>query len=214
MKKDNLLEVKQRVELHISTESGILNLSTHIEHIDNENKIIVAAPFYQGRMYPFLAREHVEILSIVEDVGVVSCEAIVEKRLRNGNIVFLSLERITELAKNQRRRHFRLPTLLDTEILMSNSFSDKNIHGIAKDISAGGIRCVTPVKLAAAEGVHLKVDLNGEVLDLSSNIIDSVELLTKTDQYETRFEFKNVEQRQERVLVAYIFNEQRKRRRK
>lgn len=214
MKEDNLLEVRQRVELHIATESGILNLSTHIEHINDDDRFIVAAPFYKGRMYPFLAREHVEVLSVVEDVGVVSCEAVVEKRLRNGNIVFLSLERITEITKNQRRRHYRLPTLLDSEIAMSNRVREKRVHAVVKDISAGGVRCVTPIRLNSSEGVHLKVNLNGEILDLNSKVVDCTEMMSDIDKFETRFEFENVQQRQERAIVAYIFDEQRKRRKK
>lgn len=214
MKDTNLLEVSQRVELHIATESGVLNLSTHIEHINSDDRFIVAAPFYKGRIYPFLAREHIEVLSVIEDVGVVSCEAIVEKRLRNGNVVFLSLERISDITKNQRRRHFRLPTLLNTELEMPKRLKDQKLNALVKDISAGGIRCVTPIKLNSSEGVQLKVNLNGEVLNLNSNVINSCEMALDADKYETRFEFKDVQARQERTIVAYIFDEQRKRSRK
>ena len=63
--KSKFFKPKQRVELHIDTERGILNLSTHVEHVTDAGEFIVAAPFYKGQLYPFLKREHVELYSIV-----------------------------------------------------------------------------------------------------------------------------------------------------
>lgn len=207
-------KAKQRVELHIETDRGVLNLSTHIEHISDEGELIVAAPFYKGQLYPFLAREHVELFSIVEGVGVISCDVIVVKRLKNGSIVLLMLERISEVRKTQRRRHYRLPTLLDTELESLDRKDFSNLHAVTRDISAGGLRCVTPEKLYEKEHVRLKVDLNGEILNLHSSVLESVSLTADQLRFETRFEFDDLELQQERVIVAYIFEEQRKRRRR
>ncbi len=214
MKENRYLKVKQRVELHIFTKGSILNLSTHIEHVTEDGKFIVAAPFYQGQLYPFLAREHVELYAVIEGAGVVSCDVLVEKRLRNGKIVLLLLERISDIKKTQRRKHFRLPTLLETEITAKLNTREPDIHAVAKDISAGGIKCITPEKLAAKEIVSIKMDLNGEKIEVDSSVLDSLEVSTENVRFETRFEFAEMELKQERIIVAYIFDEQRKRRRR
>lgn len=210
----NWFKAKQRVELHIETDRGVLNLSTHIEHITDEGEIIVAAPFYKGQLYPFLAREHVELFSIVEGVGIISCDVIVAKRMKNGSIVLLLLERISEIRKTQRRRHYRLPTLLDAELETTDRDDLHRLHAVTRDISAGGLRAITPEKLFEREHVKLKVDLNGEVLNLHSSVLESVSLKADQLRFETRLQFDALALDQERVIVAYIFDEQRKRRRR
>lgn len=207
-------KVKQRVELHIQTSKGVLNLSTHIEHVTDQGEFIVAAPFYKGQLYPFLSKEHIEVFTIVEGVGVISCDVVVSKRLKNGSIVLLLLERISEVRKTQRRRHYRLPTLLDTELEVTDRPSFETFQAVARDISAGGIKCITPEALFNKEHVRLKVDLNGEILNLHSSVLESIALSPDEIRFETRFEFDSIALQQERVIVAYIFEEQRKRRRR
>jgi len=212
--KSNFFKPKQRVELHIDTERGVLNLSTHVEHVTDAGEYIVAAPFYKGHLYPFLKREHVELFAIVEGAGVVSCDVIVERRLKNGDIVLLLLERISDIRRTQRRRHYRLPTLLDAEIIANERSEMHRIHAVTRDLSAGGMRMVTPEILFQKEHVKLKVDLNGEELSLHSSVLESVSLSTESLRYDTRFVFDNLDLNQERMIVAYIFEEQRKRRRR
>jgi c-di-GMP-binding flagellar brake protein YcgR len=208
------LKVKQRVELHIETSKGVLNLSTHIEHITDDGEFIVAAPFYRGQLYPFLAKEHIELFAVVDTIGIISCDVVVAKRLRNGSIVLLLLERVSELRKTQRRKHYRLPTLLDAEVEVDGRIDFQKIQAVTRDISAGGIRCITPERLFEREHVKLKVDLNGDVLNLHSKVLESISLTTDQLRFETRFEFDDLEIQQERTIVAYIFEEQRKRRRR
>lgn len=207
-------KVKQRVELHIQADGKVLNLSTHIEHVKDDGEFIVAAPFYKGQLYPFLAKEHVEMLSIVEGVGIISCDVIVQRRLRNGAVVLVLLERISEIRKTQRRRHYRLPTLLDAEVEPTDRMDFSSLQAIARDISAGGIRCITPEKLFEREHVKLKVDLNGEVLNLHSSVLESFPINPDDFRFETRFMFDEIPLEQERMIVGYIFEEQRRRRKR
>lgn len=212
--KSKFFKPKQRVELHIDTEKGILNLSTHVEHVTDAGEFIVAAPFYKGQLYPFLKREHAELFSIVEGAGVISCDVIVERRLKNGDVVLLLLERISDIRRTQRRKHYRLPTLLDAEVIANERPEMHRIHAVTRDLSAGGMRMVTPERLFEKEHVKLKVDLNGDELNLHSSVIESISLSAESLRFDTRFEFSNLALDQERMIVAYIFEEQRKRRRR
>lgn len=214
MLENKWFQEKQRVELHIGTDRGVLNLSTHIERITDDGKYIVAAPFYRGQLYPFLTREHVEMFTKIETVGVISCDVLVERRLKNGEIVLLLLEQISEVERTQRRRHYRLPTLLDAEVEFNERPDLTHFHAITKDISAGGIKCITPERLFEREHVKLKVDLDGHVLNLHSKVLESVALSSEELRFETRFEFDDLGIDEERVIVAYIFDEQRRRRRR
>lgn len=203
---------KQKVELHIETDSGVLNLSTHIEQITDAGEFIVAAPFYQGQLYPFLSKEHVELVTIIESMGIISCDVVVSKRLRNGSIVLLLLEKVSEIRKIQRRKHYRLPTLLETEVIPLMRPEKVHLHAVTKDISAGGLKCVTPERLFQKEHVRLKVDLNGESLKLNSSVLDSVAISKEALRFETRFVFEHLNMEEEKTIVAYIFEEQRRRR--
>lgn len=88
---------KQRVELHIETESGVLNLSTHIEQITDAGEFIVAAPFYQGQLYPFLSKEHVELVTIIDSMGIISCDVVVSKDLETVVLFFCYLKKYQKL---------------------------------------------------------------------------------------------------------------------
>jgi c-di-GMP-binding flagellar brake protein YcgR len=209
-----MFKIKQKVELHIDTSTGILNLSTHIEHITDAGEFIVAAPFYKGQLYPFLAKEHVEMVCKMEHMGIISCDVVVSKRLRNGSIVLLLLEKISDIRKVQRRRHYRLPTLLETEVVPLSRQERIQLHAVTKDISAGGVKCITPERLFQQEHVRLKVDLNGESLKINSSVLESVEMSPAALRFETRFQFEKLNMDEERTIVAYIFEEQRKRRAK
>lgn len=205
-------KIKQRVELHIETELGVLNLSTHIENITDAGEFIVAAPFYRGQLYPFLTQEHVELVSIIDSMGIISCDVIVSKRMKNGSIVLLVLEKISDIRKVQRRRHYRLPTLLDTEVVPLMRLERVHLHAITKDISAGGLKCITPERLFQEEHVRLKVNISGETLKLNSSVLESVALTPEALRYETRFEFDDLKMNEEKIIMGYIFEEQRKRR--
>lgn len=212
--KNKWFKPKQRVELHVETDRGTLNLSTHLEHITDDGSFIVAAPFYRGYLYPFLAKEHMELYTIVEGTGVIRCEVVLEKRLKNGDVVLLLLEKISDVKRTQRRKHYRLPTLLDAELTIPKRKDWVTLHGVTKDISAGGIRMVTPQRLFHQERVRLKVHLNGEDLNLRSSVLESVEMTSQATRFDTRLEFSQLDIEEERVIVAYIFEEQRKRRRR
>lgn len=205
-------KIKQRVELHIETELGVLNLSTHIENITDAGEFIVAAPFYRGQLYPFLTQEHVELVSIIDSLGIISCDVIVSKRMKNGSIVLLVLEKISDIRKVQRRRHYRLPTLLDTEVVPLMRLERVHLHAVTKDISAGGLKCITPERLFQEEHVRLKVNISGETLKLNSSVLESVALTPEALRYETRFEFDDLKMYEEKIIMGYIFEEQRKRR--
>jgi len=211
---NNWFRPKQRVELHIDTSKGVLNLATHMEHVTDAGEFIVAAPFYKGHLYPFLSKEHVELFTIVEGTGIISCDVVVERRLRNGDVVLLLLERISDIRRTQRRKHYRLPTLLEAEVLMPERTDLTRIHAVSRDISAGGIRMVTPEKLFHKEHVRLRVDLNGQDVSLHSSVLESIEMNTNSLRFDTRLQFDDLNPNEERVIVGYIFEEQRKRRRR
>lgn len=59
-----------------------------------------------------------ELFTIVEGTGIISCDVIVERRLKNGDAALLLLERISDIRKTQRCKHYRLPNLLDAELVM------------------------------------------------------------------------------------------------
>lgn len=76
------------------------------------------------------------------------------------------------------------------------------------------MRLVTPQELYEREHVKFQVDLNGEVLNLHSNVLESIPMSAQSLIFDTKFEFEDLNIDQERTIVAYIFEEQRKRRRK
>lgn len=203
---------KQQIELHIEADGDVLNLPTYVQSIPSRSEFVVAAPYFEGQLYPLLANEKLEMYAVIEGQGIISCAVMIQKKMVNNETVYLLLSRLTDVRRIQRRRHFRLPTLLDAELEIQDRENRVRIHGVTRDISAGGIRVVTSSPLYKKEHVKLKLSLNGEKIELDSSVVDSIETNELYKRYETRIKFETINIDNEKAIIAYIFDEQLKRR--
>ncbi len=207
----SVFKPRQRVGLNVKKENGVLNLPTHIETV-KEGGYIVPAPIYMGKIYPFLEKELLDMEAILEGSGKLSCSVVVNKKLRNNNIVMLDLEQVSDIKKTQRRKYYRLPTLLDSEVELDNG--EKTFYNVTvTDISAGGVRFSSSQKFYKKEHLKLKVKILDSDISLRSKVIDSV-MVSDIKKYDTRIQFESLNIDQEQLIVAYIFEEQMKRRRR
>lgn len=91
-------------------------------------------------------------------------------------------------------------------------------EGVITDISGGGLRFNSKLSLINVEKVIVSFSLfmpNGlKVLKLISNVVESKPIPNRATQFEHRVEFNEIGKEERELIVKYVFEEERKQRRK
>ena len=164
--------------------------------------------------------------------GLYTCEAVITNRYKRDNFYLLSAKMKTGLKKFQRREYFRLDCTLDfafykisnevaaletTEDLFEEitnpEYVDKKFLARTKDLSGGGMRFTTMESVDVGSKILTMIRLSNDKIDhmfyLVSTIIacDPVEKMPDLWIVRTKFEFKNIKDRD--LIIRYVFEEDR-----
>ncbi len=103
-------------------------------------------------------------------------------------------------------------------INFSEKESDEWYHGLVVDISGGGLRFTSKMHYDTNPEVNCQFDLNiGEdiiTLEILGQVVDSKIVDFETMKYETRVMFDDIANEDRETIIKYIFEEQRKRRKR
>lgn len=185
-----------------------LELKTIVEGINAEEKVLINAPFYKCNYYPIREGDLIRLNIHKNGIGIVDFNARVVKRIKINNFTNLVLEKLDFHKIHQRRNFYRL------KIVRNVKFDKEDIlKGITKDISAGGMLCVTHGKLEIDEEVFVTLDVDSEELKLKGKVLESKKVEDSKYRHESRIEFLNVSEKDRLKIVSFIFGIQRKRKR-
>ena len=151
----------------------------------------------------------------------------------------LVVELTSDLTKFQRRQYYRLGCTMDivykkiekdAEIEFTReSMPDANedgdevsredyIEGVALDISGGGMRFTSEQKLAEGDDIFVVIQIqykdDKKIYGLNARVIYSQPLTNHAGKYEHRVEYKNINGKVREDLIKYIFDEERRQRKK
>lgn len=164
--------------------------------------------------------------------GLYSCEARVAERYREEQFVAASLELTSPLKKQQRREYYRYSCVIgmNTRLLtdeeaerfaatMSCGFFDPpEDKSVIVDISGGGIRFVTQAAYEKGKQVFCRFFLaDGEQQKIYScvvRILNSQPVGNHTKNVEYRGEFRYLDDKERESIIHYIFEEERRMRRR
>ncbi len=160
------------------------------------------------------------------------CDVRVRERYKRENVYILLMEAFSNLRKFQRREYYRYSCSLamNTRVLEEEeikAFEEKQDmilpelplkQGVILDISGGGLRFIATqpyekgsmiyCTYSLKEGASIKeYNLVGEVLDMS-------EVPAKPGVYQHRVQFKNIRDAERDEIIRYIFDAERKQRKK
>ena len=200
--------------------------------IRSEDEIEIDMPMEKG---------HLELLTVGAEYdlcfyakkGLYQCYARVKDRYKSNNIYICVLELTSALRKFQRREYYRFSCILDMQcrklseeekkqITESVEFLDTDLtleDGVIVDISGGGARFVSEMNFEQNTLILFKFSLgNGKENTHKYSIIGRVVLSNPLEgnkgKYENRIQFVNIENREREGIIKYIFEEQRKIRKK
>ena len=164
--------------------------------------------------------------------GLYQCYARVVDRYRENNIYILALDLTTNLRKHQRREYYRFSCVLqmDSRMLLkeevaslgtSNTILQPGLplkRSVIVDISGGGLRFVSNMEYQVNSHLLCKYNLVIDGKPKEYNIVGKVLSVRRTDArqdiYEHRVQYIDVDVDDREEIIKYIFNEERKNRRK
>lgn len=164
--------------------------------------------------------------------GIYACEARVAERYREEQFVVASLEITSELKKQQRREYYRYSCVIgmntrrltEEEMVQYETTKNSDLLGqpedksVIVDISGGGMRFVTPIAYEKGDLVYCRFLLStGEQQKTYScvvKILNSQPVGNHTKNVEYRGEFRYLDDRKREAIIHYIFEEERRMRRR
>ncbi len=158
--------------------------------------------------------------------GMYQCSGEVLSRYKEDNLYLMTVRITSELERIQRRQFYRLPYFMEIEFMEQKEEEDTSQEteeevwntGTTIDLSGGG--CKFHSKFQYVQGTQLKIRFDikmasGEYEHVwSGKVTSSSALSDQPDIFETRVEFLDAERRKREQLVKFIFEEERRIRRK
>ncbi len=194
---------------------------SEFELAEGENIIYVAAPIYEGKYLTAPSGTDMYIYLNISNQFYKTKASLIDRLVKDGLPVYkISIE--GEFEKIQRRQFFRFDCVLDVKCREVDMVNDKAvpkgniIKGLTRDISGGGT-C-----LALGQGIEKGKIIECE-LQLSENkvikFIGTIVRSSKTDsesknKYDLGVEFYYIDNRSRETIISFIFEEQRKLRKK
>jgi len=226
---NSILDLGNKVEVLKKTGLQIVehSLYSKVQDIVSEDEIIISTPIENGKIVP-LEKMGEYYLSVYTDKGLYRCEALVSNRYKEGNMYYASLKLLTKLQKFQRRQYYRLDCVLKFKLkYLEEDQKEETKEGTKEevwhdavflDISGGGLRFNTDIQLISGETIicHLTLNYEGNEKNLfvKSKVIVCNAVDFKTNSFEARAFFDDISNEDREVVIRYIFDEERKRRKK
>ncbi len=165
--------------------------------------------------------------------GLYQCYSVVKDRYKTSNIFILVMELTSGLRKFQRREYYRFNCVLDMKcrelseeeqegfISRAVEFLDTDLtleDGVIVDISGGGARFVSDQQYKENTKILFKFSLKMEGgpqrFSIVGRVVKSNLKEGFKDKYENRVKFLSIDSRERENIIRYIFEEERKIRRK
>ncbi len=205
-------------------------VSQILDIIDDE-KLKISMPIEHGKIIPLPVNSRFDACFYTSG-GLYQGRITVRDRYKEGQIFVLVVEIASSLQKYQRRQYYRLGCVIDIQyrIISGEEVEEygKNSNliiqnedfyeGTAIDISGGGIRFVSRQKLEKNREIFMILEITYEeqtkIYGLMGRVIISCEARRGHGLYEHRIEFINMQGGVRESLIKYIFEEERRRRKR
>ncbi len=189
---------------------------SQVTDIKDSSIIQIAMPMEGGKMV-LLEPGETYNLYFYTARGLFHCVAQVESRYRSNQLYYADLVFVTELERYQRRQFYRLNCIVDMSCRLTEG-DDALYSGVIIDISGGGLRFNSEKQFEPGAQLTAYFRLAaGEAeknFALLSRFVSSSRLVNRESGYENRLEFLDINENAREAIVKYIFEVDRKRRKR
>lgn len=211
------LNIGLKLEIHLFDKDGVKinpTFVSELEWVEKEDLLLIAAPIYEGRLFP--VRIGVDIrVSFIKNDGFYEFSAKVIGRENKGNLALLKIQTLSQIQKIQRREFFRFDINIPVNYRVIESINTKSkdeyIETITRDLSGGGLcmRLKEPIKvdkyLECELFITTKVQFIGRVVRLTE-----YDTMQGPYKYEIGVYFERIDDAMREKIISYIFQEQRR----
>ena len=219
------VETGTKIELELFNKLGETVkpvLVSQYEWMENTNTAIIDAPIQAGTVYP-VRIDTLMYVYFIHKGDLYRFKAKVLDRGLRENLALLKIGVCSDIERIQRRQFYRFECTLPIRFRMVDSFDPGlNVkipfkNAVTEDISGGGL-CVIlgDDKLTADELIECELQLEEKSTIRFFGKVVRANALEPGDRYKYRagIRFKKIEDRDREIIISYIFQQQRKLRKK
>lgn len=218
-----MLQIGEKIEVRYyegAIDSEKRSCYSMIQDMISQDELVITIPMVKGNQIILPLGQEVEIV-FFRDEGQYIFKAKIEKRFKKENVDLLKLNRISSIKRIQRRNYYRLNITLPISIklLTDKDKQSQNFKEWLKtytmDISGGGVRILLDRNIEKGSLLECKLKINDEDLLLKGEVVRS-QLIQQypITKYEIGISFVDITEYQRDQIIGFIFEEQRKLRRK
>ena len=222
------VEIRFAQRMALTDENTERKYKTYLSKINqmlDEDQIEILMPIEQSRMV-LLPRNAMGTLVIYTSNGLFQCEVKVADRYKKDNIYLQVLELISGIKKYQRREYYRYSCTVpvfsrclteEEQRTMVWDETQKGIEGSTLDIGGGGVRYLVSEQMTSGEMVicYLELEIKNTVKEIQAlGKILSVRPVKDSNLFEVRVQFEKISNAAREQIIQYIFEDERKRRKK
>ncbi|MCR4748315.1 MAG: flagellar brake protein [Lachnospiraceae bacterium] len=236
---DNLIKPGQRVDMKAVRRVKVDDeerkdkvYTTKIYDLVNDDTLELIMPMEQTKLILLPVDGEYEVF-FYTDNGLYECTVRITDRYKSNNVYILLVELQTNLRKYQRRDFYRYSCALDmdTRALTQDEViafrKGENYQappgltttkGVIVDISGGGLRFTARAQYEVDSLIYSRYELfihgGTKEYQLICKVLDARSIPNRNGEFEYRVQFVNLDNYEREEIIQYIFEEERKNRRK
>ncbi|MCX7922394.1 MAG: flagellar brake protein [Clostridia bacterium] len=218
----NELEIGTKLELEIcdnNDEKAGLSFVSEFEWAVDEKTAYIAAPIYEGTIYPIRIDSILSVCFINNGDLYVFKARVIDRTVKD-NIALLKIQICSEFERIQRRQFYRFECYIPVRYRevkeVANNSEVPFTTSMTRDLSGGGLCIVTEKMMEHDTLLECELEL-GEAnkVYFTGRVVRITEKEVKGKyKYSIGVLFHDIENRDRESIVSYIFKEQRKLRKK
>lgn len=236
----DLLQVGNKIDICALDQSEIKRtengkvpiLASQLEAVEDDGGLIMQMPVYKGKIILLSLGSRYELMFYTKK-GLYRGVCQVVDRYKEDNLFMVRVVLKSGLNKFQRREYFRLECILSMQayeldreealtldgeeletLLQDPDILETEVDAIIVDISGGGIRFITDKKSEEGDCLAVRTRLQNENIDkqllVAVSIVSCRKMASGMERYEMRAEFLRLGTKLRETIIKYIFDEDRK----
>lgn len=205
--------------------------SSKVYDILTDEKIEIVMPYEQRRLVLLPVDSEYSIYFYTEN-GMLECRARIVDRYKSNNVFILVMELLTNLRKYQRREFYRYNCVLELESRVLED-DERALVGtplqefvqdlplqksVIVDISGGGLRFLSNENYKEGSLLFCRYQLeqkdSEKVYEVIGKVLSANPAKKRPGFYEYRIQYQHIDNKKREEIIQYIFEEERKNRKK
>lgn len=217
----------------IRKDNELISLKSTIYDIVSDVLLKIAMPSYMGRLFPITNGTRIYIIDNVENKGIYTFYAFVRDKNASDLLATLTIERISDIKKSQRRKFFRIPYFKDITFKIPIAEEDRKIDekllekykdnpdilleadefefikATTRDLSGGGFRFSINRDFNLGDIIIGEIEIEGHIMEFTVVVLRVVKDVLYDNLFEVGCSFIDIDEIDRSKIIGLIFKKQR-----